>query len=85
MLSALLLAVGFALPAQADDVTVADVNGNQLTYSYDSADGPATFKAVKTYAADADKAGHIVIADNVTDANNVSHEVKYIRLNVSTA
>ena len=78
MLSALLLAVGFALPAQADDVTVADVNGNQLTYSYDSADGPATFKAVKTYAADADKAGHIVIADNVTDANNVSHEVKYI-------
>ena len=78
ILPALLLALGFALPAQAADVIVADVNGNQLTYSYDTDDGPATFKAVKAYASDADKAGRIVIADNVTDANGNSHEVKYV-------
>ena len=73
-----LLGLVLPLSVHATDVVVADANGNELTYSYDSADGPATFKAVKTYATDADKAGHIIIADNVTDANNVSHEVKYI-------
>ena len=79
-LSGWLLLLGLALPlsVQATDVVVADANGNELTYSYDTDDGPATFNAVKTYAADEAKAGRIIIADYVTDANNNSHEVKYI-------
>ena len=74
----LLSALCMPLSVLATDVVVADANGNELTYSYDTADGPATFKAVKTYATDETKAGRIIIADYVTDANNNSHEVKYI-------
>ena len=74
----LLSALCMPLSVLATDVVVADANGNELTYSYDTADGPATFKAVKTYATDETKAGRIIIADYVTDANNISHEVKYI-------
>ena len=77
-LSVLTVCMILPLAAQADQVVVADANGNQLIYSYDGADGPATFTGVKTYAAEEDKAGHIIIADNVTDANSNSHEVKYI-------
>ena len=78
----LLSALCMPLSVLATDVVVADANGNELTYGYDTADGPATFKAVKTYAADADKAGRIIIADNVTDGDGNSHEVKYISGNV---
>ena len=74
----LLAALVLPLTALATDVTVADANGNELTYSYDTADGPATFKAVKTYASDASKAGRIIIADAITDANGVSHQVLYV-------
>ena len=76
----LLLLVGILMPltAMADEVTVADSNGNGLRYTYDSADGPATFIGVKTYSADADKSGRIIIADRVTDANGGSHDVLYI-------
>ena len=74
----LMLSLALPLTALATDVVVADANGNELTYSYDSADGPATFKAVKTYAADASKAGRIIIADAVTDANGGSHQVLYV-------
>ena len=76
----LLVLVGILLPlsALADEVTVADSNGNELRYTYDSADGPATFIGIKTYSADADKAGRIIIADRVTDANGVGHDVLYI-------
>ena len=73
-----LFCLAMPLTLLATDVVVADANGNELTYSYDSADGPAAFKSVKRYAADENKAGHIVIADYVTDANGVSHEVKVI-------
>ena len=76
------LFVGVA-PSWADDVVVADANGNQLTYSYDSADGPATFKAVRTYASDETKKGHIIIADNIIDTDGNTHEVKYISGSVS--
>ena len=81
----LALWVALSLPslATADEVTVADKNGNQLTYSYDSANGPATFKGIKAYAADEAKAGRIVIADAVTDGNGNSHEVKYVSGSVS--
>lgn len=73
-----LLLTFVVIGAWADDVVVADPNGNQLTYSYDSADGPATFKAVKSYATDETKKGCIIIADDVTDNNGNIHEVKYI-------
>ena len=72
------------LSALADRVDVADANGNLLRYSYDTADGPATFTSVRTYAQDASKAGRIIIADAVTDANGVSHEVKYVDSSVGS-
>jgi hypothetical protein len=81
-LRGLLLTMFLPLTAMAYEVTVADVNGNELTYSYDSADGPATFTRIKTYSADAAKAGHIVIADRVTDSDDNSHDVLYISGNV---
>ncbi|MBQ1700954.1 MAG: leucine-rich repeat domain-containing protein, partial [Prevotella sp.] len=43
----------------------------------------ATFKGIKSYATDESKAGHIVIADAVTDGNGNSHEVKYVSGSVS--
>ena len=75
----LLLFVGFLLPlsTMADEVKVADSNGNELRYSYD-ADGPATFIGISKYSADADKAGRIIIADQVTDDSGNSHDVLYI-------
>lgn len=80
---AALFCVALPLTLMATDVVVADANGNELTYSYDSADGPATFKGVKRYADDKNKAGRIIIADRVTDTNGVSHEVKYVSGSVS--
>ena len=74
----LLALCALPLSTLADEVTVADQNGNELTYSFETADGPATFKAVKTYAADEAKKGRIVIADAVTDGDGNSHEVKYV-------
>lgn len=71
--------LGFVLPlsVMADNVVVADANGNELSYTFD-ADGPATFTGINKYAADEAKTGRIIIADQVTDANGNSHEVKYI-------
>ena len=40
-LSVLTVCMILPLAAQADQVVVADANGNQLIYSYDGADGPA--------------------------------------------
>lgn len=65
------------------DVDVADANGNVLTYHYDDATSPATLTGIKTYADDKAKAGRIVIADEVTDTNGNTHEVKYIGGNVN--
>ena len=76
----LLVFVSILLPltAFADEVTVADSNGNELRYTYDSADGPATFIGIKTYSADADKAGRIIIASSVKDESGNNHEVQII-------
>ena len=76
-LSLLLCGLLSPLSALADQVVVADPNGNELTYTFD-ADGPATFYGISKYAADEAKAGRIVIAASVTDANGKSHEVKYV-------
>lgn len=65
------------------DVDVADANGNVLTYHYDDATSPATLTGIKKYADDKAKAGRIVIADEVTDTNGNTHEVKYIGGNVN--
>ena len=62
----------------ADEVTVADSNGNELRYTYDSADGPATLIGIKTYSADAAKAGRIVITSSVKDESGNSHAVQTI-------
>lgn len=60
------------------DVVVDDANGNKLTYHYDSADSPATFKGISSYSTDAEKAGHIIIADKVTDLLGNEHIVTAI-------
>ena len=74
--SLLLLCFGCAWNAAlADNVVVADANGNQLIYSYTEATGNATFTGVDSYSADAEKAGRIIIADQVTDAGGNTHQV----------
>jgi len=60
------------------DVTVADANGNRLTYHYENPTSAATFTGISSYAADEDKAAHIIIANEVTDSKGNTHEVKYI-------
>ena len=77
-----LLLLSSATFAQSNTVIAADTNGNMLTYTFDSTDGPATFTGIDSYASDESKAGHIVIADNVTDANGNTHEVCYIGGNI---
>lgn len=73
-----LLCLLSTLSVIADEVTVADANGNELIYTYETADGPATFTGIKTYSADASKAGRIIIADRVKDSNGKNHDVLYI-------
>ena len=74
--SLLLLCFGCAWNAAlADNVVVADANGNQLIYSYTEATGNATFTGVDSYSADAAKAGRIIIADEVTDGSGNTHQV----------
>ena len=76
----LLMIAGIFLPlsVMADEVKVTDSNGNELRYFFDSADSPATFTGISKYSTDADKAGRIIIADRVTDANGIGHDVLYI-------
>lgn len=63
---------------QYGDVTVTDANGNRLTYHYENATSAATLTGISSYANDETKAGHIIIADQVTDSKGNTHEVKYI-------
>lgn len=60
-------------------VNVADANGNTLKYYYENAESDASFYGVTTYAADEAKAGHIIIADEVTDAKGNTHSVTAVR------
>ncbi len=83
MLCLLLAVFGLPAVAWADQVEVADANGNVLIYQFDAADGPATFTGIRSYSDDEAKSGHIIIADVVTDASSNSHEVKYISGGVS--
>ena len=82
--SLLLLCFGCAWNAAlADNVVVADANGNQLIYSYTEATGNATFTGVDSYSADAAKAGRIIIADEVTDASGNTHQVTAVGSSLS--
>ena len=82
--SLLLLCFGCAWNAAlADNVVVADANGNQLIYSYTEATGNATFTGVDSYSADAAKAGRIIIADEVTDADGNTHQVTAVGSSLS--
>ena len=60
---------------QDGDVTVADANGNRLTYHYENATSDATLTSISSYADDETKAGHIIIADQVTDRKGNVHKV----------
>lgn len=62
-------------------VSLADANGNTLQYYYESADADAAFCEVLEYASDESKAGHIVIADKVTDRKGHEHSVTRINNN----
>ena len=73
-----LLLLSSATYAQSNSMVVADANGNKLTYTFDGTDGSATFTGIDTYAPDESKAGHIIIADNITDTDGNTHEVNYI-------
>ena len=68
---------------QDGDVVVTDANGNQLSYHYESAEGDATLTAIISYADDEEKAGHIVIADEVTDKKGNTHKVTAIGSSLS--
>lgn len=59
-------------------IDVADANGNTLKYYYESAESDAQFYGVTAYADDEAKAGHIVIADKVTDRKGHEHSVTTI-------
>ena len=73
----LCLFIAFCLPivVQAEDVVVADANGNRLKYSYSGATGNATFMGIDAYSTNASTAGMIIIADQVTDSNGKVHNV----------
>lgn len=60
------------------NVTVADANGNMLTYYYENATSAVTLTGISSYAENEAKAGRIIIHDEVTDTKGNTHEVKYI-------
>lgn len=60
-------------------VNVADANGNTLKYYYENAESGASFYGITGFAADEAKAGHIIIADEVTDAKGNTHSVTAVR------
>ena len=80
---AYLLSASLYNERQEGDVVVSDVNGNQLSYHYETAEGDATLTAISSYADDEEKAGHIVIADEVTDRKGNTHKVTAIGSSLS--
>ena len=71
-----LLAMLLALPAAADNIDVADANGNTLRFSYENAEnGVASVTSIVSYSADAEKAKHIVIPSQITGADERLHTV----------
>lgn len=68
-----LLAAVLPFTALADEVIVADANGNELRYTFDGSDGPATFIGVKTLVAT-----DVTVANSIADADDNSHLVKTV-------
>lgn len=60
-------------------IETADANGNTLKYYYENAESGASFYGITGFAADEAKAGHIIIADEVTDAKGNTHSVTAVR------
>ena len=60
-------------------IETADANGNTLKYYYENAESGASFYGITGYADDETKAGHIIIADEVTDAKGNTHSVTAVR------
>lgn len=69
----LLTCLSMPLWALADEVVVADAGGNELRYTYDSSDGPATLAGVVSLVAT-----DVVVANSVTDGDGNSHVVKAV-------
>lgn len=60
-------------------IETADANGNTLKYYYENAESGASFYGITGFANDETKAGHIIIADEVTDAKGNTHSVTAVR------
>jgi len=56
--------------AFAGEVVTTDANGNELRYTYDTADGPATFAGVNSLAAT-----EVTVANSITDGDGKEHPV----------
>ena len=69
----LLSCLSVPLCAMAGEVVVADASGNELRYTYDSTDGPATLTGVVSLVAT-----DVVVANSVTDGEGNSHVVKAV-------
>ena len=81
-----LLAMLLALPAAADNIDVADANGNTLRFSYENAEnGVASVTSIVSYSADAEKAKHIVIPSQITGADERLHTVTAVGYNAFNA
>ena len=81
-----LLAMLLALPAAADNIDVADANGNVLRYSYTSGEGTtATVTGIVSFSDDAEQAKHIVIPSQITGADERLHTVTAVGYNAFNA
>ena len=74
LLPLLLLSMPSSL--MADEVVVADAGGNELRYTFDGSDGPATLAGV-VQVVNTD----VVVANQVTDGSGNSHVVKAVGRN----
>ena len=72
----LLLLLLLPSPMLADEVVVADAGGNELRYTFDGSDGPATLAGV-VQVVNTD----VVVANQVTDGSGNSHVVKAVGRN----
>ena len=80
LLTYLLATIGLLTPNGifADEIDVADANGNVLHYTFTGTDGSATLASLTSVSTDATKAGHVVVPTSVTDGDGNVHGVTVI-------
>ncbi|MBQ9558923.1 MAG: leucine-rich repeat protein [Bacteroidaceae bacterium] len=80
LLTYLLATIGLLTPNGifADEIDVADANGNVLHYTFTGTDGSATLASLTSVSTDAAKAGHVVVPTSVTDGDGNVHGVTVI-------